>query len=307
MTKIQMLIKAVEDGADNLEDLIQESGLSKRDISWRLTRYKDDIITAGGANLFSSSVTVNNINIPEAKPSPKDGLHFTASERYEFLDEMIGMVNENLVASLFVTGEGGTGKTYEVRKKLDDLGLVPINRTTGVGDYLFVKGFSTPKGLFNTLRAYSDKLIIFDDCDSVFNDKVGKNILKGATDSYDVRTVTWESDNNKTDDDGYFNFTGKIIFISNIPASKFDQALKSRSLLVDMTLTIEDKISRMEEILPNIEPGVDMELKQEALQFLREHAYLAEDFNYRTLVKTIKLFIQVTDPIKRERIAKYAI
>ena len=93
-----------------------------------------------------------------------------------------------------------------------------------------------------------DQIVIFDDCDSVLQDKVAVNILKAALDSYDKRTISWLQKG--FIDDGLpnsFEFQGNVIFISNMSSDKIDQAVKSRSMTIDLSMSIDDKIENIEQ------------------------------------------------------------
>jgi hypothetical protein len=174
------------------------------------------------------------------------------------------MVVNNTTPSLIVTGEGGLGKTHSVTETIKSNDL-------SEDKYVFFKGYSTARGLYNTLYDNNDKLIIFDDCDSVLDDKVALNILKSALDSYEKRTISWMAKMNKNDEyPQQFEFTGRIIFISNKSISAVNEAIRSRSLTVDLTMTPSDKIERMSAILENILPEYQLEFKKEALGFLSE-------------------------------------
>jgi uncharacterized protein (DUF927 family) len=174
------------------------------------------------------------------------------------------MVVNNTTPSLIVTGEGGLGKTHSVTETIKSNDL-------SEDKYVFFKGYSTARGLYNTLYDNNDKLIIFDDCDSVLDDKVALNILKSALDSYEKRTISWMAKMNKNDEyPQQFEFTGRIIFISNKSISAVNEAIRSRSLTVDLTMTPSDKIERMSAILENILPEYQLEFKKEALDFLSE-------------------------------------
>ena len=149
--------------------------------------------------------------------------NFTINERFEFLDDLTSMVITGVTPSLVVTGPGGNGKTNSVKRTIESNELEDK-------DFVFFKGYSTARGLYNTLFDNNGKLIIFDDCDSVLDDKVSKNILKSALDSYEDRTISWLSKMTKADEyPSQFNFTGRIIFISNKSKDSIDGALKSRS------------------------------------------------------------------------------
>ena len=189
---------------------------------------------------------------------------FNINQRFQFLNDLTTMVVNNTTPSLIVTGEGGLGKTHSVTETIKSNDLSEDR-------YVFFKGYSTARGLYNTLYDNNDKLIIFDDCDSVLDDKVALNILKSALDSYEKRTISWMAKMNKNDEyPQQFEFTGRIIFISNKSISAVNEAIRSRSLTVDLTMTPSDKIERMSAILENILPEYQLEFKKEALCFLSE-------------------------------------
>jgi hypothetical protein len=207
---------------------------------------------------------------------------FSINERFNLLTDLAKMVIYDVTPSLIVTGEGGLGKTHQIKEVIDVTGLQDH-------EYVFFKGYSTARGLYNTLYDNNDKLIIFDDCDSVLEDKVAVNILKSALDSYDTRTISWMAKMNKNDEyPQHFNFTGRIIFISNKSKDSIDGAILSRSLTVDLTMTPAEKIERMTTILPGILPEYDDEVKVEALNFLNENKD-GVNINMRTLIMVIKM------------------
>ena len=189
---------------------------------------------------------------------------FNINQRFQFLNDLTTMVVNNTTPSLIVTGEGGLGKTHSVTETIKSNDLSEDR-------YVFFKVYSTARGLYNTLYDNNDKLIIFDDCDSVLDDKVALNILKSALDSYETRTISWMAKMNKNDEyPQQFEFTGRIIFISNKSITDVNEAIRSRSLTVDLTMTPSDKIERMNAIIEDILPEYSLEFKKEALGFLSE-------------------------------------
>jgi len=64
----------------------------------------------------------------------------------------------------------------------------------------------------------------------------------------------------------YFEFTGKIIFISNLPMDKLDPdgALRTRAFIIDIDPTEEEIYDFMEKIVGDIklEDGLNLDLKQ---------------------------------------------
>lgn len=208
------------------------------------------------------------------------------------------MVIDGVTPSLIVTGEGGLGKTHSVTESINSTDMTS-------SDYVFFKGYSTARGLYNTLFDNNGKLIIFDDCDSVLEDKVALNILKSALDSYEKRTISWMAKMNKSDEyPQQFDFTGRIIFISNKSKENMNEALLSRSLTVDLTMTPDDKIERMDSILNSILPEYTLDAKKEALDFLKE-VKNEVSLNMRMLIMVTKM--RATYPTTWRDMAKYMV
>jgi hypothetical protein len=148
-------------------------------------------------------------------------------------------------------------------------------------------------------------LIIFDDCDSVLEDKVALNILKSALDSYETRTISWMAKMNKNDEyPQQFNFTGRIIFISNKSKEDMNEAILSRSLTVDLTMTPSDKVERMSAILGSILPEYTLEAKTEALDFLKT-VKDEVSLNMRMLIMVTRM--RATYPSNWRDMAKYMV
>ena len=223
---------------------------------------------------------------------------FNINQRFEFLSDLTSMVVLGATPSLLVTGEGGLGKTHTVNQTIKGLEIPDTN-------WITFKGYSTARGLYNTLFDHNGKLIIFDDCDSVLEDKVAQNILKSALDSYETRQISWMAKMNKSDEyPNQFNFTGRIIFISNKDKSKIDGALLSRSLTVDLSMSPQEKIDRMSFILETILPEFDLEVKSDALSFLDGNKDKT-NLNIRTLIIVSKIRKQFPDTWKN--LAEYMI
>jgi hypothetical protein len=223
---------------------------------------------------------------------------FNINQRFEFLQDLTSMVVCGVTPSLIVTGEGGLGKTHTVNSTIQNANMEP-------SEYTSFKGYSTARGLYNTLYDHNGKLIIFDDCDSVLEDKVAVNILKSALDSYETRQITWMAKMNRNDEyPQQFNFTGRIIFISNKDRSKIDGAILSRSLVVDLTMSPEEKIERMGFIINDILPEFDLASKIEALEFLDENKDKTS-LNIRSLIMISK--IRQTFPDTWRNLATYMI
>jgi len=225
-------------------------------------------------------------------------MEFEINKRFGFLGDLAKMVIMGVSPSLIVTGEGGLGKSYSIKNALVDCGIEEY-------EYVFFKGYSTARGLYNSLYDNNGKVIVFDDCDSVLEDKVAINILKSALDSYDEREITWMSKMNKSDEyPNKFKFNGRIIFISNKKKSSLDQAVLSRSLVVDLSMSPEDKIERMSAIIDNVLPEYCREIKIEALNFL-DSVKDKVSINMRMFIMVTKMAVNFPD--RWEAMATYMV
>jgi hypothetical protein len=222
------------------------------------------------------------------------------NERFSFVEKLVTMVATGVQPSAVITGEGGLGKTFTVTKTLEANGLRDISDLAEfqVGTVLnarkcftFVKGYSTPKGLYRTLFENNKGTIVFDDCDAVLKDPVALNLLKSALDSYGKRIISWNADMRDEDLPRSFNFEGRVIFISNMSQDKIDQAIRSRSMMIDLSMTLNQKIDRMEHIAlsPEFLPEYSAECKKDALALIREIKDDCKEISLRTLISVTKV------------------
>lgn len=225
---------------------------------------------------------------------------FCINQRFSFVEKLISMVASGVQPSAVITGQGGLGKTYTVMKTLVAAGYkdatsladfevgAVVNRTKL---FVTVKGYSTAKGLFRTLFENNGSVIVFDDCDSVLKDPVALNLLKGALDSYGKRVISWNADMKDEDLPRSFDFTGKVVFISNKAQNDIDQAIRSRSMMIDLAMTLDQKIDRMEYISKSEEfmPEYSMEVKKDAMSLIKALKNDAKEISLRTLISVSKI------------------
>ena len=206
------------------------------------------------------------------------------------LERLTKMVGRGIQPSLVITGGAGLGKTYLVKKTLTDMGLEEAKQ------FVHFKGRATAAGLFVTLYENSDKIIVLDDCDSVFKDMDAVNMLKAALDSYDTRKLSYISTKPLKDAYGdpvprHFEFTGKIIFISNISQSKLDEAIKSRSFVSDISMNTKQMFQRIDDLKDQIETKIPNEVKDTALEIMKglEKKYDGVEINLRSFIKACRI------------------
>ena len=238
---------------------------------------------------------------------------FTINQRFGFLSDMVTMLAKKDQPSVVVTGPGGLGKSHTVTTTLASSGLIDISGLD-IGDdvpansYRVVKGYSTAKGLYRTLYENRNSVVVFDDCDSVLKDATSLNILKAALDSYSRRIISYNADIRDTDLPNAFEFTGGVVFISNMSNSTLDQAIVTRSLSVDLNMTTEQKIERMKHLLTQKDfmPEYDLVSKNDAMKLISRLADSVKEMSLRTLIQVTK--IRKSNPNgKWSELAEYAI
>jgi hypothetical protein len=258
--------------------------------SARMKEHAEYHFRKNSRNQFASFATLE----PEVKAEK-----FHINQRFDFLKKTVKMVAKGIQASAVISGSGGLGKSYSVRKALLEAGLEDLSiavaqegaRINRSRSFVVVKGYSTAKGLFRTLYENNDGVVIFDDCDSVLKDPVALNLLKSALDSYDTRVISWNADMRDEDLPRSFLFTGRVIFISNMTEDRIDQAIRSRSAVIDVTMDSKEIVDRMAVMIEDEEfmPQFDLEHKKDALVFISEKKEKMKEINLRTLITVAKV------------------
>jgi hypothetical protein len=221
---------------------------------------------------------------------------FTINERFGFVQDMVQLLCKGDQSSVVITGPGGLGKTFNVLKALQSCGMQDYSDLASfeVGSslstkksFIVVKGYSTPKGLYRTLYENQNGLIVFDDCDSVLKDPVSLNLLKAALDSYSRRIISWRADIRDEDLPTSFEFRGRVIFISNLSSIQMDQAIISRSMAVDLSMTRQQKIDRMRFLLSQDDfmQEYKQQYKQDAIDLIESLADKVKELTLRTLIQ----------------------
>ena len=244
-------------------------------------------------NLKKQHVTINNtsINLTINNNKVEEPKEFGINQKFQFIGHMVSMIINGDSNALIISGSGGLGKTHEVMSGFNKEGKIEGE------DYMTIKGYSTPKALYrelyNAMQVNKKMVVVFDDCDSILENDTAINILKATLDSYEVRKVSWMASSVSDDMPQSFDFTGRIIFISNRTLKSIDQAILSRALFVDVTMTSEEKIDRISGIIKDLSPtgkkDVDMQPKLEVLALLKEHKDVIADLNIRTFLKVLEV------------------
>lgn len=226
--------------------------------------------------------------VPQVKEIQQPQVYFSVPERFDFINQFVGLVSSGKINSFILTGSGGLGKTHAVIEGLKAKGKTEDTIGEIDGDFIVIRGYSTAKALYRTLWENNGKIIIFDDADSVHRDPIGANILKAALGSESKRVISWGAEFPESESlPNRFEFIGRVIFISNLSQHDFPQAIISRSMRVDLTLNTPEKLDRIKQVFDEI-PG-DVGEKSEVMDFVTKYADMATDLNIRSALNVLKL------------------
>ena len=238
-------------------------------------------------------------------------------ERFDMLRDMTKAVKKGDVRAMIVSGPPGVGKSHGVEEVLDRYNT--LQTLGGSKKYDVVKGAMSPIGLYVKLFNYKDKdnVIVFDDCDAIFEEPLALNILKAALDSKKKRTIHWNTDSFKLRNEGVpdsFEFQGSAIFITNlnfgdIKSKKIKshlEALESRCHYMDLTISTErEKMLRIKQVIQDgmlNEYNLSDDVKEEILDFCDINKKRLRELSLRTVLKVADL--AVAFPTKWEAMAE---
>ena len=231
-------------------------------------------------------------------------------ERFDMLKDMTKAVKKGDVRAMIVSGPPGVGKSHGVEEVLERYDTIAT--LGGAKKYEVVKGAMSPIGLYVKLYNYSDKdsVLVFDDCDAIFEEPLALNILKAALDSKKKRTIHWNTDSFKLRNEGVpdsFEFKGSAIFITNldfhdIKSKKIRshlEALESRCHYMDLTISTErEKMLRIAQV---IKDGMldtyklDDDVKEEIIDFVDINKKRLRELSLRSVLKVADLAVAFPD------------
>lgn len=264
---------------------------------------KADILTKAGSLIVVTGGTGEEILANETEEEVEEEQeHVSFGETLDHLEGLTTGLVKGAFNALLVAGKGGTGKTQTVERVLGEMGLEDGN------GYFKNTGSASAIGIYTLLYQKRKDIILFDDCDGALADQDGRNLIKAATDTKKVRKMAWNKKSSMIFDPDiedpetvaedmapkYFNFEGRIIFISNLPLKKLDPdgALRTRAFIINVNPTDEELIEHMEKILHEIklEPGLHLteDGRREVLEVIKT-SKRKKDVSLRKLVRALNI------------------
>lgn len=258
---------------------------------------------ARGVFRFSAALDTNVPAVPvviESDEEMSDRIHKT----YESMELLVNSVADGITKSLLVAGHAGIGKSYTVKRTLEQ----NIN-----SNFLFVKGYVKATGIFKLLweNRFENQTIVFDDADAVFQDEVSLNLLKAALELTKTRRISWLSEKEFVSEDGesiprYFDYEGTIIFLTNLDFSDMIArgnklgphlaALESRSIYLDMGIkSNRELLTRIKQVVAESTILSDRNINktQEVMlmEYLTENVERLKELSLRTVEKLAALYL----------------
>lgn len=276
----------------------------------------DSLFSKIGAT--TAEVSAGDVNEKQKNTDDVDAIE-KDSERIVFEDQLKDLVSitklllSGAAYSMFVAGKGGIGKTYNIEKTLAEAGLKDNE------GYFKVTGTASPVAIYRTLYDNRNGIVLFDDCDGALGDQDARNIIKAATDTKKVRKLSYmkkaswlynPDQEGEMEDDGenypsYFDFKGKVIFISNLPMNKLDPdgALRTRSFVVNVDPTDLELVEFMKKIAGSveIEDGLQLseEERKETVDIIAQGGGRKESLSIRKLVRALNIRASGVDDWER--------
>jgi hypothetical protein len=198
----------------------------------------------------------------------KPGQRQSGSSIFKQIEEFTRDVAKGKKNALIVSGDAGVGKTFNSRSILSE-----VLGSKG-GKWVEKGGSMSAIGLYSYLYRNNGKVILFDDLTGPLDDKESLDILKKALDSNEPRTVSYNKMNigkgDLEDLPEEFDFTGRIIFVTNKKFNEINSAVKSRAKTVNVDLSGEQTIDLVQSKLKTFMPNVPTNIKQDVLDYLLE-------------------------------------
>jgi hypothetical protein len=235
----------------------------------------------------------------EQKKFDKEIYELTLADKMDFLKQSVIAVVRGYENSVIIAGMAGIGKTSSVKEIIND----EDSQAKWVqGD---IKNYGA---LYKLFYDNSDKLIVFDDTDSIFK-KVYISILNAVMAPEKKRLVSFPAEFGKELPKGYkdfFNFTGKVIIITNMPKRKIAPSVLSRGAIVEINVSPSEVIDyirqNIDKVMPDY-PQATHEAKIEVLDFIEKIKGEILHIDFRLLKRCLIYFLSGSNNWKKYSLA----
>jgi ACT domain-containing protein len=282
-------------------DLIDIQAIYDRNLSWSENKHIfQEILRSGGRvkdtkesqkdYIEAKQQEANELEENNARKELIKSIKMIKSQKTPEIDKYfkipIGYIKTTLksdkIHSFVWISETGLGKDFNTIKTLENL-----NYSYQRNDYIIVSGHITPLDLYQEiLYRYKDKIIVFSDLMSLFDNPICKGLLLSAFWSpTDKRIVNYFSSSERLKVPKSFEFTGKGIFLSNDYPDGFE-SFKERSFFYDMKFSYNDKLKIIYELCKIYQ------IDYAVADFIKKYTNKAYTLNFRTPLKLWEIYRQ---------------
>jgi hypothetical protein len=270
---------------------------------------------------------------------------FTTKDKWDAYETRLKrLIKKGTPKAVMAYGTGGIGKTFTFEKVAKECGMrnyddvmeeaeakelqgkmasggeddfeedyEPTPLTIPPYDYVVLTGKTGSQVIQRAMYEHRDKIIVFDDCDSMWENKDLVNVLKGALDSSGEGRVQWAAPIKETEKGkgnfvpSRFKFEGRMVFITNLTKAELSgqggyadarPITESRASSIDLTMNMDETLERLTDIKDGVVPRdykgrkmlITNEDKQAALDTLKDIKDYAQtsQMNTRTLSKVMQ-------------------
>jgi hypothetical protein len=229
---------------------------------------------------------------------------------------------ENHSPLITVSGGAGVGKTYMVKKSLNQyLGYKEYNKKQAEEDpsyddfdYIFApQNINSVPKLAKFLNKYPDKILVFDDNDDVLTNPDMLNIMKNLTDGDKDNRKFPEYDEKGRPTGKNKSFNGKMVILTNksldyLNRNEDAKAVMSRGDAADIHFTVQENIDALRDRyktmncqvqIPNISVKEEEAIRDEIFNFIVENKNKLDPKKF-----TVRKFINVYKKVYEEKLAE---
>jgi hypothetical protein len=220
----------------------------------------------------------------EIKEWKEEKTKFHSVDEFEIAQELLKCLYSTINYDGFLMyGEGGLGKTI--------LTISSVKANFKPEEWEYSNGYITPLALYEFLYLNRNKkVLILDDVEGIFSNKLALAILKGALwESEGKRICQYSSKSEKATMPEKFVMKAKIIILCNNIAKENDVSIRAtltRVITYKMNLAFQQKIKICKEFVAK--EKVSEDIKKQVYEIIDSKVNEAtKDFNFRTLRKLI--------------------
>lgn len=218
-------------------------------------------------------------------------------EYYKNLKAKVGMVVNGSINGLIVSGQAGLGKSFNIEKALKEQNK----------EYEKISGHITPLKFVDILYKNREKVIFFDDAQSIMNSKLGLDLLKAVMipTNNNKRIVCYNSSTSKLEVPAKFEFNGKILVAINKIDYQFQSdmlAVKDRCFVYDLNFNYDQKIEILEKLSKMEYGDLSQEVRDEIMVWIKANTNKSSKLSFRLWFKLCE--IKKHYPILFESLAK---